>query len=469
MRLLWLGLLIMCGCAHVPDHDLSTVATSSECDTVVADALNSGNFTTGEWPNEAWWKEFNDPILTNLIEGALKSSPTLLRAEARLKAAAQVAKQRKARLWPEVNFNADSNWEYLAKDGLFRAFAPVFPANIDDVNIDLNFYYEFDFWGKNRDLFKAALGQAKAAAAEKKQAELILTTSIAYTYAELQFLFYKRQIFEQTEKNRRSITSTRTKLQKYALDTDLSRLTAHTDTLDTQALIADLDQTILEHIHKIKALSGLGQDADIALIPRTLDPLTFSLPERLSLDLIARRPDLVAQKERVEAAAKEISAAKTDFYPNFDLKAFIGFESLFWHTLFTNKNHSSSIDPAIHLPIFTAGRLRAQLWEKVGNFNEAVSAYNELILQAAQEVADRLTNISLIQKQIEIRKMSLQAVEKREDLTARRFEHALDDRITLINAKNAVLDSKLTLAWLEYSKQLAGILLIRSLGGGYHE
>ncbi|MES2272735.1 MAG: TolC family protein, partial [Chlamydiota bacterium] len=191
--------------------------------------------------------------------------------------------------------------------------------------------------------------------------------------------------------------------------------------------------------------------------------------QMLSLDLIARRPDLAAQKARVESAAKEIGAAKTDFYPNINLMGVVGLESLFWSTLFQQKNYSSSLEPALHLPIFTAGRLRAQLMEKVAVFNEAVYTYDELILQATQEIADNLTAMARIQKEIELRTRSLTVAQTKAKLNWRRFQNAIEDRIGFLNAKNQVLNEELILIQLEYGKQLASIQLIRSLGGGYLE
>lgn len=469
VKLFGFFLLFACGCARIPKHEMATTFESADCDQAVLEALNTGSFTLGDWPSCSWWEDFDDPILTDLIESALKLSPTLQRAEEQLKAAKQFSLQKKARLFPEIDLEADNEWEHLARDGFFRAFAPSIPAVVDDTTLGLSFNYEFDFWGKNRKLFHAALGQASALLAEKMQAELILTTSIAYTYAELQFFLRKEQILKQLESHKQSITDIRIKRQKNALDTSIKRLRSQSNTLDIQASLLEIEEEIQKNLHKLKALSGVGQDyvLDIEQVP--LKPLQVALPESLSLDLIARRPDLVAQKARIEAACKEVGAAKTDFYPNVNLMAFVGLESVFWSQLFKRKNYDGSLEPAIHLPIFTAGRLRAQLMEKVANFNEAVFTYNEMILQTAQEVADRLTTISLLEKQINVRLLSLQTAEDEEELTEQRFNNAIEDLVALLDAKNSVLEMELTLSELEYGKQLVAIQLIRALGGGYHE
>ena len=88
---------------------------------------------------------------------------------------------------------------------------------------------------------------------------------------------------------------------------------------------------------------------------------TFILPENLSLDLIARRADITAAIWRVEAEANKVGAAKAAFYPNVNLLALAGFESLSWGDFTSLENFQGFLSPAIHLPIFKGGRLRANL------------------------------------------------------------------------------------------------------------
>ena len=462
-------LFFLGGCAPIPEHEMASMVRSLECGQAVDDALTAGEFQGGDWPQAAWWEEYQDPALTCLIEQALALSPTLQRAEARLKAACQRAQQKRAALFPEIDGSADTNWQHLAKDGFFRAYAPDIPAEVNEINLGLSFIYEFDFWGKNRDLYQAALGEARAQAAEKKQAELILTTSIAYGYMQLQFLLSKRELLQEMKVNEAHIAVIHSKRQDHAVGSISPVLKAQTDTLDVQAMLISVEEQVQEQLHALKALSGLGQDAEleIALVP--MERGEVALPKKLPLELIARRPDLVAQKERVEALCKEVGAAKTDFYPNINLSAFAGLDSIYSWTLFRSRNFSGFVEPALHLPIFTAGRLKAQLMEKAALFNEAVFTYNGMILQIAREVADTLSAVAYLQRQIEVRELSVRSLQQEAGFVARRYEHALEDRLSLLRARNDVLDMQLKQTALEYAKRQANILLIRALGGGYHE
>ncbi|HSX26427.1 MAG TPA: efflux transporter outer membrane subunit [Chlamydiales bacterium] len=466
---LFVGLILLLhGCVPHPCHELATREESCGCDSLVEEARAQG-FEMGDWPDAEWWNGFDDPVLTGLIEEGLKLNPTLKRAEENLKAASEVAKQKRAKLFPEVYFTGDSNWQHLSPSGFFREYAPTIPAVVNDLHLGFSFSYEFDFWGKNRMLFQSAMGIAAAAVAEKLQAELILTTSIAYTYEELQLLLRKRVLLTQIEANREAIEMIRLKRQQHALDGSIIQLQAKNNQLDASAPLLEIDDQIEVHFHKLKALTALGQDAILEIPYRAYNPLQVSIPECLSLDLIARRPDLIAQKWRVEAAAKQIGAAKTDFYPNVNITGLIGLESVFFSQLLKAKSYSANADPAFHLPIFTAGRIKAQLMEKVADFNQAVYDFNELILRAAQEIADTLSDMTRLQAEIELRQGSLEVVQKQEELTAKRFANALDDRIALLDSQNNVLEMEITLVELEYGKLLTSIQLIRAFGGGYHD
>lgn len=466
-KILLAGFLILQGCVRIPPCDLAQKSEAVSCEGAAAQALANGAVQLGDWPDREWWNQFNDPTLTCLIEQAINTSPTLAQAEENLRKAYQVAKQTRSALFPEIYLDGDSNWQHLARDGFFRAFAPVVPAMVNDIHLGFSYSYEFDFWGKNRDLFRAALDQASAMAAERMQAELILTTSIAYTYVQTQFLMHKKQLLEQIEANDEAIQSIRSLREQHALDSAITYLQSESGTLDAKAPIIEISEEIQVQIHKIKALAGMGQDADLPLYPQPLCQPLAEIPENISLNLLGRRPDLLAQKWRVEAAARQIGAAKTDFYPNVNISGLLGLESIFWSTLFQKKNYSGNMDPAISLPIFTAGRIKAHLKEKVAEFNAAVFDYNDLILKAAQEIADTLTSIHRLKQEIAVRQQSLAVAEKQAGLTAKRVENALDDRIALLRRENEVLNAEITLVELEYGKILASIELIRGLGGGY--
>jgi outer membrane protein TolC len=190
------------------------------------------------------------------------------------------------------------------------------------------------------------------------------------------------------------------------------------------------------------------------------------LPDNISSDLLARRPDLMAQICRVEAAAKEIGAAKADFYPNVNLSAFAGLESLAFSNLFRDSK-TGSLMPAIHLPIFTGGRLRANLRSKVAAFNQAVYAYNDLVLTAAKEVADQIVTVGAIIDGLSQQVDAYEDTAAQYDLLFLRYDKGIDNYLTVLDGENDVLQQRFLLVG-QYMDHLSSILnLIKRLGGGY--
>ena len=193
----------------------------------------------------------------------------------------------------------------------------------------------------------------------------------------------------------------------------------------------------------------------------------FILPSEISLNLVARRPDLMAQIWRVESTAKEIGAAKKDFYPNVNLSAFGGFDSLQFDNLFTWANKTGTLLPAIKLPIFTGGLLQANLGVKAYAFEEAVRSYDELVLKAAKEVADEITTLHKISEQLRVQRKLVESKTYNFSLAAARFQQGITTFISVLQADEDVLNQEFVTIDLDYMRLVSTLKLIRALGGGY--
>ena len=135
--------------------------------------------------------------------------------------------------------------------------------------------------------------------------------------------------------------------------------------LEAQQQLLSIEKEIETDKHLINILVGVGPDepleVDIILPPL---PKSLSLPSNLSIDLLSRRPDLMTQIWRVESLGHEVGAAKADFFPDINLRGFAGLESVLYSTLFQGNSKTQGLQPAIHLPIFTAGAIRANIRAK---------------------------------------------------------------------------------------------------------
>lgn len=466
---IFLGLLFLSGCVSLPkDQQTENLLSPPSVTASVERSIESGFFSIGDWPRQNWWEIFNSNELNSLISKALEENPSIQSIERRVEFARQTAKVVRSRLFPLLFFDADESWEYLSQNGLYRAFNPKIPLNANLVDLTLSFTYEFDFWGKNRHLFNAALGQSKAEEAESAGVELITTTAIAQAYFALKTNLVRQRLYQDLFEVRCAFFELERQLQDKALLSMLSPLLSEERLLEAEKLVFSIETEVETDIHLINILLGRGPDTPLDIVtelPRAIE--TLAIPDNLSLDLLARRPDLMAQIWRVEALAQEVGAAKADFYPNINLTALMGLESIAYNLLFKSQSKTAALQPAIHLPIFTAGAIRANIRAKKALFDQAVYEYNDLLLKSASEVADLLVLAKSVFEQKSAQGLIIEAAQARYDLVVLRQQSGLDNVLSQYLVEEELILKSLDDVSLIYNQYLAAIKLTKALGGGY--
>jgi len=232
--------------------------------------------------------------------------------------------------------------------------------------------------------------------------------------------------------------------------------------------VLSLEEQIALTRNKLAALLGAGPDRGLSLARPKLDfSRTFALPATLSADLIGRRPDLVAARLRAEAAAKRIHVARAAFYPNVNLSAFIGVQALGVDMLKESGSDIGSVGPAISLPIFNGGRLRAQLRGAEAEYAEAVANYDKTLVQALQEVADAAVSQRALGAQIERVDAAVDAAREAWRVQNDRYQGGLATYLEVLSAEDYLLGNLRTQTDLASRSMTLDVALNRALGGGY--
>src|SRR5258707_9910552 len=194
-----------------------------------------------------------------------------------------------------------------------------------------------------------------------------------------------------------------------------------------------------------------------------------SLPSTLPADLIGRRPDVVAQRWRVEAARRDIDSAKAQFYPNVNLAALAGVQSVSLSKLLDRGSEDPSFGAALRLPIFDGGRLRGNLAAKDADFDSAVAQYNQMLADALREVVDQLASVRSADSQRGEVEAALASAEEAYGLAVARYRAGLGNYLQVLAVETQVLEQRSLLADLRARELDLSIDLIRALGGGYEE
>lgn len=468
----WILALLISGCTYIPDYELAQRSDPISLDNTLF-SIDHCLFEEGGWPNTNWWEMFQDEQLGQLILQGLNYSPTLQKALASLEKACAVAFQKRASLFPEIDFNYQEQWQHFSKNGFIRAIIPnakQVPAGDNQIDLTANFSWEIDFFGKNKNLFAAALGLSCAQAAETAQAKMLLAVAIAQTYFDIQALMEQQNLLHQRVDIAKEYYLLQMQREEVGVDLISTVWNAEQNLKLLQEDLIAVDKELLITCHALNTLIGLGPDETLIEIKPSADFQTvFPLPCNLAIDLLARRPDLVASGWRVEAAAKQIGAAKADFYPRVNLMAFAGLESLHFNNLFSLSSKMGGLEPAIYLPIFTAGKLKAALREKVAAFDEAVYEYNNLLLHAVAEVADQVVSLKATQETLCKQKKVVALADRQYQLYQWRNQTGLDSTLIVLQEEDKLLAQAYQLVGAQQNHLLTVVNLLKALGGGYRE
>ncbi|WP_050463833.1 efflux transporter outer membrane subunit [Herbaspirillum autotrophicum] len=423
--------------------------------------------TAAAWPEDAWWKIYGDQQLNALIDEALRGAPSLAAAQARLLKAEGIAQQQGAALLPQVSANASlDHMKQSYNNGVPADFVPKDYNN--ETQATLNFSYEIDFWGKNRAALAAATSELDAAKADAAQARITLATSLASAYAEFERLLSQRDTAEAALQVRKETLELFDQRRLNGLETTGSVKQMQARRAMAEADLLSVNESIDLQRNKLAALAGAGPDRGLQLVRPVLDlSKPFGLPSALPVNLLGRRPDVVAARLRAEAAAKQIKVARAQFYPNVNLKAYFGFQSLGLNLLTSAGSDIGSIGPAISLPIFEGGRLRGQYRSASGSYDEAVANYDSAVTQALQDVADVAVSEKALSGRLEKVTEAADAAQDAYRIARNRYEGGLANYLDVLNAQDSLLSNLRDLSTLRSRMFALDVAMVRALGGGY--
>jgi NodT family efflux transporter outer membrane factor (OMF) lipoprotein len=420
----------------------------------------------GRWPAMDWAKQFGDPQLPALIDEALKDSPTIEQAHARIEKASSYVGTANSALYPNVT----GSYSWTRQRYTANAIVPP-PYNgtwQSENSVLAGASWDLDLWGKNRDKLRQAISQEKVADADAEEVRITLAASVASTYNHLAELYALRDIQVREVKNREDIGHITDGRVSAGLDTNVERQTAYGDTATSRSSVSDLDGQITIVRYQLAALLGAGPDRGLKIANPTLgEGNNVALPDNLPADLLSRRPDIVAAYWQVDAATQDVKEAKAEFFPDVNLSAAAGLDAFGWGRFLTASSRTFQLAPAIHLPIFDAGALRAQLKGRYADFDYDVATYNQTLIGALSDVATQVTQIHSDDRQLVDARAALDAQSKAYQLAVVRYRSGLNEQLQVLNADDNRLAAETAVVDLEMDRRSTQIGLIKALGGGF--
>jgi multidrug efflux system outer membrane protein len=443
--------LLAAGCTSLaPDYQRPALPVADQ----FVEASMAGTTASAELP---WHAFFKDARLQSLIRLALVNNRDLRIAVLNVSQATAQARARGADVWPTVNAGVTG----LRQPASSGAITSTYTAGL---NVTA---YELDLFGRLQSLSQAAQAQVLASAEARKTVQIALVTAVANTNLSLAADEELVRIARETVGTREaSLQLVQLKFDHGAASLlDLSQVTSLIESAKATLALATRQRALDENA--LTLLVGQPLPADLPP-PQTLQNMgqLTDLPAGLPAEVVLRRPDVRQAEQQLMAANANIGAARAAFFPHITLTGSAGVASSDLDSLFNNGASAWSFAPQLLMPIFDAGRNRANLDSAKAANAIAVAQYEKAVQTAFREVSDALAGRSTLIEQLRAQTAQLQAEDKRYQLTDLRQRNGAASALEMLDAQRALFAAQQATVQVRLLQLQNGVALYKALGGG---
>lgn len=471
------ALLLLGGCTVGPDYRPPAAAVPA-------------TFSTGETMGAAdadlarWWAGFGDPVLDNLIARGRAGNLDLRQAAARIEQARAQQRAVRARGGPSLNANAQAGYTRLSENSLPAGLAnlggggqsgggsPIGLAGEDFATFQVGFdaAWEIDLFGGRRRANEAAGARTEAALWSARDGEVTLAAEIARTYQQYRALQRRIALADESLASGRELLEFVRARTRNGLATTVDERQQQRDIEKSAAQRESLQADADVHVHALGTLLGLPPTAlreELAGDPAP-PPEAIAIPPGLPSDLLRRRPDIRAAERRLAAATADIGVATADLYPKLSLTGALQLVSRSLATLLESGSLFANGAGRLSLPLVGGGK-RETVDLRRAQANEALLAYQAVVLGALREVEDALTRVAADRRKVEALRASVVAAGDAADTARVRQRNGLVPAAEVLRARQAWLADRDALAQAEAAMQQDEVALYKALGGGWDE
>nr|WP_306805780.1 efflux transporter outer membrane subunit [Caballeronia sp. BR00000012568055] len=459
-------MLTIAGCANMgkeaPQDAIKAPATLD-----VGSAIRAAD-ADAAWPDQDWWRAYRDPQLDAWIARATAGNPTLAMAAARVREANETARLVHSELLPHIDGEmavTRHNWP----ENDFYGPGYYGGTTTWDNTAGLKLSYNLDLFGRDDNAAERALDVAHVRAADARAARLSLETGVVRAYIGLSQAYALLDIAQQTLEQQQHVADYARRRLKGGLGTQLELSQAETPLPEYERQVDIHKEEIALARNQLAALAGEGPGAGESLTRPALSLATpLPLPTSLPADLVGHRPDVVAARWVVAGQARGIDVAKAGFYPNINLAASLtqAFAGGALFSFLTSKATGYTFGPAISLPIFEGGALRAQLGAASAQYDQAVDHYNGTIVAALKDIADQVVRVHSLDTQLEASGRSVAAARRNYELANEGYRRGLTDYLNVLAAQTQLLRAQDGEARVRAQRLGVYATLTAALGGG---
>ena len=410
-----------------------------------------------------WWKIFDDPALSGLIDGIDISNQNLRLAEARFRQSREVAAAARAGLFPTLDATASVVKSRSPTGAVGGTTAGRLIVNR---SAGLQAGWDTDLWGRLRRTLEAGDASAQASAADLELARLSAQADLAADYFAIRILDSQKELLDNSVAvYRRSLELTRNRYAAgVAGKVDVAQAETQLRSTEAQAIDTGVQRAQLEHA--IALLLG-KPPAEFTLAPAPLRVALPRVPVGLPSELLERRPDIAAAEREVAAANARIGVAQSAMFPSLTLSGTLGYRASDAALWFTTASRFWSLGPAIAQSIFDAGLREAQTNQAIAAYDATVAQYRQTVLASFKDVEDSLAALRILEEEAKVQDAAVRAARESVQLTTNQYKAGTVSFLNVVIVQAAQLNNERTAVGILGQRLGATVALVRALGGGW--
>ncbi|HEY3599016.1 MAG TPA: efflux transporter outer membrane subunit [Paraburkholderia sp.] len=423
-------------------------------------------------PLDTWWTGFNDAMLASIVQRALAENLDLAAAFARVQQARAAAASAGAQLLPTVDLDAAASAEHQSLLSPLGSLAKTFPGYSRDqreYTIGAAASWEVDLAGGLRRDAAAARNDAQAAEADQMGTRITVAADAADAYMQIRGFQARLAVAQdQIDTDARLLELVRVRRRAGAAD---EREIAQADALLGQArtTVPTLRTGLEAQLNRLDVLMGAqpGTYAKELAQPGAIPGIPSIDDSDQPLDVLRRRPDVIAAERRLAASSERIGAAISDYYPKVSISGLLGFDSINSGDLFTARAFQPAVTGGLRWRLFDFGKVDAEVATAHGANAEALARYRQTVLHAAEDVENAFVTLS----QTEARRQELEgevaALTRARDLSERAYKSGAITLTDVLDADRQLLVARDDLDGTRADAARAAVAAFRALGGGW--
>ena len=415
--------------------------------------------------NTAWWMQFQDPVLDNLINEALVNNKDIKIAAANVEKAAGYLIQTRAPLFPQLAYTASGARQRYTEIGA-AGWSSGTPNPQNSFQLMGEASWEIDLWGRTRRLSESALADLMASEEKRRGVILTLVADVASTYLQL------RGLDEQLAISKRTLNAYAESVRLYELQFQYgqsSQMTVEQARTQYETAAVQIPQIEYQIVQKENAISILlGRNP--GPIPRGKSVYELKLPAvpaGVPSQVLENRPDILEAEQTLVAANAQIGAAKALYFPTISLTGNLGLSSGELHNLFKGPARVWNYSGTITGPIFKAGEISGQVEQARAAQRSALHSYEKAIQNAFSDVENALVNREMLDEQLKAQERLVKASREYDRLAKLQFDGGYSPYSTVLQAQQQLFPAELDLAKTRASLFDSLVTIYKAMGGGW--